>query len=55
MSKWVWIGIIVLAALLVMVLAALCFKRWVEAQIKMEKILIEELQKNDIQDNSEDH
>lgn len=50
MSEWMWFVAIILG----MILSAACTVKWIDARVKIEKILREELGDNDVQDNSED-
>jgi hypothetical protein len=42
-----------IVSILGLTLAATCFVKWVDATVKIEQILHEELDKNDSKDNSE--
>lgn len=48
MADWMWFVVIILG----MFLAAACIVKWIDATAKIKQILKEELNNNDVQDNS---
>lgn len=50
MSDWMWFTVIILG----LILGFAGWSKWVDANVKIEQIMREELDKNDDQNNSED-